>query len=74
MRFGVVRVGVRAREVEVGGEEIESIPSGVRSLLLFLVGRGAFSFWAFLLVACSFPYFFSTSRVVSLTTSLSCSP
>ena len=31
-------VGVRMGEVEVGGREIENVPSGVRSLLCLLVG------------------------------------
>jgi len=74
MRDGAVRVGMRVREVEVGGEEIESILGGVRYLLILLVGREAFSFWDFLFMKCSFPYFFSTLGVASLIASMSCSP
>lgn len=40
----VVGIGAGAGTVEVGGEEIESIPGGVRSLFFLLGGRGDFSF------------------------------
>lgn len=57
MRDGVIKVSVRAREVEVGGEGIENVAGGVGSLLLLLVRRGVISLWAFLFVTCSFPCF-----------------
>jgi len=70
MRARAIGIGVEVSAVEVGEEEIESVPTRVRFLFFLLGGRGAFSFRAFLLVACSFPCFFTAFEVVSLISSL----